>query len=824
MEFFHLIKATQKSGKPDAIFWQSQKTEARASLALDVALEDAEIETGRGRDYLKPVRTDFPVFNDLPEESTIDFEWCKRYELGEDNRTWYPIIKSEPEVENKQADNLPAGVSDSSTEKAALLRPVSRLRLSQRLIAHLINDTEVKEITEDQHIQIGEMESDDSDRYIQNLLLAIPNVPGIKALSAHVEWNLVSALKLVFDRDQEEHAVSSFGEFMNEWIENPESRTLTVHKWLYDERPETVKNEIEPSSGTPVLTTVVTLPLRQRILVQFIANEYAYHIDAEQKKAIQALELDVDNSYVQNMLLAAENVEPFKKASEIDIFRVITALKSVFPIDGKRVELSLVIQFFKTWFGTEHIDRGILVREWAAGNRIGCVQRTDSGTNADGGYVTDRGEAAHHTLDSLDLEIACATLPMDFNPHEIPGSVLRRAKEVIAKKEEPWKSWSKILRNQPGILAVNRAAIFNLMRIAPENIHLTPVAHLEFVNQTMTAAFNSAVELLPLPDTAMELVVNTVAESDQSPRKPLCTHEENLQRVREEGARRRAEDATKQPHVENLGRGVFSVDGLMNEKQPENDDRSSLKAETTSNVQMEKTDSNETENSSPLSKGQTEIIPVEGVAETGDDTTPLNIDTGHQNNSAGITLFSHLMVDLETMGNKANAPIVSIGAVFFDPDTGTAGAEFYKIISLESAMSSGGIPDASTIIWWLKKSPEARAEIVADDAIPLDDALLQFNEFIAENAANGSASVQVWGNGASFDNVILKSSYDRTGIHCPWVHRNDRDVRTIVELGKAVGFTPRYEIPFEGEVHKAIADAHHQVKYVSAIWQRLTAN
>jgi hypothetical protein len=87
-------------------------------------------------------------------------------------------------------------------EKPALLRPVSRLRLPQRLIAHLINDTEEKEISEEQHIQIGQMESDDSNQYVQNLLLAASNVPDIKELSAHVEWNLVSAIKQVFQRDR----------------------------------------------------------------------------------------------------------------------------------------------------------------------------------------------------------------------------------------------------------------------------------------------------------------------------------------------------------------------------------------------------------------------------------------------------------------------------------------------------------------------------------------------------------------------------------------------------------------------------------------------
>ncbi len=65
MEYFYLIKATQKSGKADAVIWRTNKSEARALLQLDVDLEDAGIETGRGKDYQKPIRTDFPVFNDL---------------------------------------------------------------------------------------------------------------------------------------------------------------------------------------------------------------------------------------------------------------------------------------------------------------------------------------------------------------------------------------------------------------------------------------------------------------------------------------------------------------------------------------------------------------------------------------------------------------------------------------------------------------------------------------------------------------------------------------------------------------------------------------
>lgn len=815
MEFFHLIKATQKSGKPDAIFWQSQKTEARASLALDVALEDAEIETGRGHDYLKPVRTDFPVFNDLPEESTIDFEWCKRYELGEDNRTWYPIIKAEPEGENKQADNLPAGVSNSATEKPALLRPISRLRLTQRLIAHLINDTEEKEISEERHIEIGQMESDDSNQYVQNLLLAAANVPEIKELSAHVEWNLVSAIKQVFQRDQV-YTVISLEEFITEWVSSPEARTTTVHKWLFDKEPEVVvKDENVPSTTTPVLITVATLPLRQRILAQFISDEYAYHIDAEQKKTIQELELDVDNSYVQNLLLAAENVEFFKNASEIDISRVVSALKTVFPVEGKRTELALVMQFIRIWFNTEHIDRGILVREWAAGNRIRHVQRTDSGTNADGGYVTDRGEGAHHTLDTLDLEIACALLPMDFNHREIPGSIHRRAKEIVAKKEEPWKSWSAILRNQPGVLSVNRAAIFNLVRIAPENIHHTPAAHLEFVNQTMTAEFNAAVDLVSLPEPEVS--------REETDKQLAAQRGEFVGGISDPADPKWVKDEL-QPQVESLGGGVFSIDGLMNAKQPENDDRSSINEGATSHVQMEEAGSNETKNSASLSEGTSEIIASASLAEVDCGAVAVSAQSDLNEDDSAEMLYTHLMVDVEALGKKPGSPLVSIGAVFFDPATGNAGPEFYEVISLESSMASGGVPDASTIIFWLKASSEARSEIVMDSAITLSDALQQLDDFITANASNGKDSVQVWGNGATYDNVLLAESFDRAGIPCPWKFWNNRDVRTIVELGKAIGYTPRYEIPFVGEPHKAISDAHHQVKYVSAIWQRLTSN
>ncbi|KDT84682.1 enterobacterial exodeoxyribonuclease VIII family protein [Escherichia coli 3-475-03_S1_C1] len=506
MEFFHLIKASQKSGKKDAVIWFTAKSVARANLQLDVALEEAGIEeTGRGKDYAKPIRTDFPVYDDLPEEGAVDYTWCKRYELQNDDRTWLPKVTAE-----------------NSDEKTA-----------QTVDSHITTES------------------------------TLPETAGI---------------------------------------------TLDEH------------------DDDSTLYPVVQMPFRKQLLSQFTADELRHHVTREEYEAIGALEMDTDNSYVQNLLLAAENCPDVKGYDTKDLWRYTDAIRKVFSQD-KRHELALVLRFTRMWAATDYIDRGILAREWAAGNHISSVQRTDSGTNANGGYVTDRGPDAYHTLDTLDLEIACALLPMDFNHFEIPGSILRRAKEIVTKKEEPWKSWSSILRNQPGVLGVNRTAIFNLIRIAPENIHLTPVAHLEFVNRTMTAAFNAAVELLPLHEAEPATQEIPQPEGKESPRKSFCTHEENLQRVREEGARRRAEEAAAQPQkveqelVKNVGNGIFDVTALLQNSATHGTKKAT---ETTSNVQVQETVSDE-------KQAGDEVQPGESSLESGEESDTSQKDDVDQN-------------------------------------------------------------------------------------------------------------------------------------------------------------------------------------------------
>ncbi|EIC3366602.1 exonuclease VIII, partial [Salmonella enterica subsp. enterica serovar Dublin] len=129
------------------------------------------------------------------------------------------------------------------------------------------------------------------------------------------------------------------------------------------------ENGIQESHNPPAnpqLTVVATLPFRHRVLAQYIGDgEYLYHVDTDQKKEIACLEMDTQNTTVQNLILAAENVEPFKKAIEHDIHKAVNAYKQVFPVDGKVPELCTTIKFFKEWFSAEHINRGLLIKEWA---------------------------------------------------------------------------------------------------------------------------------------------------------------------------------------------------------------------------------------------------------------------------------------------------------------------------------------------------------------------------------------------------------------------------------------------------------------------------
>ncbi|EKN5272193.1 PD-(D/E)XK nuclease-like domain-containing protein, partial [Salmonella enterica] len=226
--------------------------------------------------------------------------------------------------------------------------------------------------------------------------------------------------------------------------------------------------------ANPQLTVVATLPFRHRVLAQYIGDgEYLYHVDTGQKKEIACLEMDTQNTTVQNLILAAENVEPFKKAIEHDIHKAVNAYKQVFPVDGKVPELCTTIKFFKEWFSAEHINRGLLIKEWAERlkNKPAPVKKTGPHK-----VIVDdvnkperprRSEKPTHR--TINYELACGFCEeLDLNNLR---PAMDFAKRIIAEDREDWKQMSMTVGIIPDIKGYDRQTIIDLVRKAPKAVH-----------------------------------------------------------------------------------------------------------------------------------------------------------------------------------------------------------------------------------------------------------------------------------------------------------------------------------------------------------------
>ncbi|WP_137413528.1 exonuclease [Escherichia coli] len=795
-------KVRKRLGIKGGFYWTTAKKLSVAISRCITAMDDNDYDED---DFKKPVRVHLPVVNDLPPEGVFDTEFCNRYEKGGEDGITMVFIAPSPSVQEKPAstDNTNVNGEDMTEIEENMLLPVSGQELPIRWLA--------------------------------------------------------------------QHG---------------------------SEKP-------------------VTHVAREELQALHIAR-------AEELPAVTALAISHKTKLLDPLEIR-------------DLHKLVRDTDKVFPNPGNS-DLGLITAFFEAYLDADYTDRGLLTKEWMKGNRVSRITRTASGANAGGGNKTDRNPNLVHTFDTLDVEIAAATLPMDFNIYEIPGSVYRRAKEIVLKRESPFKEWSAALRATPGILDYSRAAIFALIRSAhPEfyhypgrlqgyiNAYLTETDHENPSKETLTAARHTPEKDI-LEEVNRELSAKQETEeeeNDEEKPQPSCAmadeqataetvepdateHHQDTQPLdaqsqvnsvdaKYQKLRAELHEARKNIPPQNpvdadkllaASRGEF-VEGISDPNDPKwikgiqtRDSVYQNQQETEQNDQKAEQNSpnalqNEPETKQPEPVAQQEVEKVctacgqtgggncpdcgavmgdatyqetfddknlvevqeddsekmEGAehphkenagsaqdhasdSETGETADPLITVNGHHVITSTSRTCDHLMIDLETMGKNPDAPIISIGAIFFDPQTGDMGPEFSKTIDLETA---GGVIDRDTIKWWLKQSREAQSAIMTDE-IPLDDALLQLREFIDENS--GEFFVQVWGNGANFDNTILRRSYERQGIPCPWRYYNDRDVRTIVELGKAIDFDARTAIPFEGERHNALDDARYQAKYVSVIWQK----
>ncbi|MDO2432137.1 PD-(D/E)XK nuclease-like domain-containing protein [Enterobacter bugandensis] len=603
MEFFYVVKATQKSGKEDVVIWFTAKSEARANLQLDVELEDAGIETGRGKDYAKPVRTDFPVYNDLPEESTVDYTWCKRYELQDDGRTWLPKAGAES---TGAMDNTASPETSVNVETTVESIPLENRTPAVRFAVHLTSDKYQSHISKEQQLAASEMSLDEGNTYLQKLLQAKNDIPEVDELSLNAEWKLVQAIKQVFAPD-EEHEVKLLAAFMADWLRvDAGDRNELVREWRSGKltllKSESTSNSdvttdqvLEPDNGIQIdenddETTrypVVRMPFRKQLLAQFTADELRHHLTREEYEGISALEMDTDNGYVQNLLLAAENCEEVKGYDTKDLWRYTDAIRKVFSQE-KRHELALVLQFTRIWAATDYIDRGTLVREWTDGNRISEVGSPAPLKPAKPETTESYKRAVAQNMANLSIEIAIALLYPDAVPGQINRTQLLAAKELADKKDESHTMALKVLGKTTDILDYDANSIFGVTRA------------ISWSGEESTTELRSQVREW--------FTANGIYENGERS-KGYPEWSEDSRAVRHSTVE---EPSTpSQPKVASLGSGMFSIDGLMGgntdpviNTTSNEVEKTENTAETTSDVQMETTQPEKVENTDPVQPGE----------------------------------------------------------------------------------------------------------------------------------------------------------------------------------------------------------------------------
>ncbi|EOA7780407.1 RecE family exodeoxyribonuclease, partial [Escherichia coli] len=682
-------KVRKRLGIKGGFYWTTAKKLSVAISRCITAMDDNDYDED---DFKKPVRVHLPVVNDLPPEGVFDTEFCNRYEKGGEDGITMVFIAPSPSVQEKPAstDNTNVNGEDMTEIEENMLLPVSGQELPIRWLA--------------QH-----------------------------------------------------------------------------------------------SSEKPV-----THVAREELQALHIAR-------AEELPAVTALAISHKTKLLDPLEIR-------------DLHKLVRDTDKVFPNPGNS-DLGLITAFFEAYLDADYTDRGLLTKEWMKGNRVSRITRTASGANAGGGNKTDRNPNLVHTFDALDVEIAAATLPMDFNIYEIPGSVYRRAKEIVLKKESPFREWSATLRATPGILDYSRAAIFALIRSAhPEfyhypgrlqgyiNANLTETDHENPTAETLMAARHTPEKDIleeingglaaeckteeekndednPQPSGAMadeqataETMAADTVEHHQDPQ-PL--DDKSQVKVTADEVNKIMQAANiSQPDADKLlaaSRGEFvagisdpndpkwvkgietrdsvnqnqqeseqndqkaeqnSPNALQNEpetKQPEPvvqqepekictacgqtgggncPDCGAVMGDATyqetfdeeNQVEVQENDPKEMEGAEhPHKENAGSAQDHASDSETGETADPLITVNGHHVITSTSRTCDHLMIDLETMGKNPDAPIISIGAIFFDPQTGDMGPEFSKTIDLETA---GGVIDRDTIKWWLKQSREAQSAVM----------------------------------------------------------------------------------------------------------------
>ncbi|ENR0624089.1 3'-5' exoribonuclease, partial [Escherichia coli] len=747
-------KVRKRLGIKGGFYWRTAKKLSVAISRGVVAMDDAGFDE---EDFKKPVRVNLPIVNDLPPEGVFDTEFCNRYEKGGEDGITMIFIAPSPSVQDKPAstDNTNVNGEDMAEIEDNMLLPISGQELPIRWLAQHGSEKPVTHVSREE---------------LQALHIArAEELPAVTALAISHNTKLLDPLeirdlhKLVRDTDKVfPNPVNSSLGLMTAFFEayldaDYTDRGLLTKEWMKGNRVLRIsRTPSGANAGGGILTDRGE---------GFVHDDASVERDVAAGVLARSMDIDIYNPHPAHAKrieeIVSENKPPFSvfrdkfiaMPGHLDYSRaiVVASVKEA-PIGIEATPHRVTEYLNKVLTETDHANPDPEIVDIACGRSSAPMPQrvTKEGKQDDeekpqpSGAMADE-QATTEAVEPDTTEHNQDTQSMDAQPQI--NSVDAKYQKLRAELHEARKN------------------------IPPQN----PVD----ADKLLAASRGEFVEGISDPNDpkwikgiqTRDSVYQNQPETEQNDQKA----EQNSPNTQQNEPETKQPEPVVQQEPEKIctacgqrsGGNCPDCGAVMGDAtyQETFDDKNLVEVQEDDSEKMEGAEHPHKENAGSAQDHASD-------SETGETADPLITVNGHRIITSTSRTCDHLMIDLETMGKNPDAPIISIGAIFFDPQTGDMGPEFSKTIDLETA---GGVIDRDTIKWWLKQSREAQSAIMTDE-IPLDDALLQLREFIDENS--GEFFVQVWGNGANFDNTILRRSYERQGIPCPWRYYNDRDVRT----------------------------------------------
>ncbi|MED6995659.1 RecE family exodeoxyribonuclease, partial [Escherichia coli O157] len=665
-------KVRKRLGIKGGFYWRTAKKLSVAISRGVVAMDDAGFDE---EDFKKPVRVNLPIVNDLPPEGVFDTEFCNRYEKGGEDGITMIFIAPSPSVQDKPAssDNTNVNGEDMAEIEDNMLLPISGQELPIRWLAQHGSEKPVTHVSREE---------------LQALHIArAEELPAVTALAISHNTKLLDPLeirdlhKLVRDTDKVfPNPVNSSLGLMTAFFEayldaDYTDRGLLTKEWMKGNRVLRIsRTPSGANAGGGILTDRGE---------GFVHDDASVERDVAAGVLARSMDIDIYNPHPAHAKrieeIVSENKPPFSvfrdkfiaMPGHLDYSRaiVVASVKEA-PIGIEATPHRVTEYLNKVLTETDHANPDPEIVDIACGRSSAPMPQrvTKEGKQDDeekpqpSGAMADE-QATTEAVEPDTTEHNQDTQSMDAQPQI--NSVDAKYQKLRAELHEARKN------------------------IPPQN----PVD----ADKLLAASRGEFVEGISDPNDpkwikgiqTRDSVYQNQPETEQNDQKA----EQNSPNTQQNEPETKQPEPVVQQEVEKVctacgqrsGGNCPDCGAVMGDAtyQETFDDKNLVEVQEDDSEKMEGAEHPHKENAGSAQDHASD-------SETGETADPLITVNGHRIITSTSRTCDHLMIDLETMGKNPDAPIISIGAIFFDPQTGDMGPEFSKTIDLETA---GGVID-----------------------------------------------------------------------------------------------------------------------------------